>query len=194
VDPWAYSQIDSPVRRYEVARIVGRLNKALEGHTFILIGPGRWGSVNVSLGVPVSYADIYNARVLVELAVPQQGITPEPSYGTHFFQDLVEARIYPLAIFPGENGDSFNQDYIDRAQNHLSDLLPNDAGFSDCLKVICVPSEREGQCLEIVMDGKQALAYLGDGSQGKSDVAPSAATRPEYTPDAETPENPFYGW
>jgi hypothetical protein len=65
------------------------LNKLLEGRSFILIGPGRWGSINPLLGVPVTYADIFNTRALVELATTQQGAIPEPSYGTHFFQDLV---------------------------------------------------------------------------------------------------------
>src|SRR5262249_47735536 len=57
VDPSAYAQMADPIQRKEVARIVGRLNKALEGKHFILIGPGRWGSNNLNLGVPVTYAD-----------------------------------------------------------------------------------------------------------------------------------------
>ncbi|MBN1178110.1 MAG: PEP/pyruvate-binding domain-containing protein, partial [Anaerolineae bacterium] len=105
VEPLRYSQLEPPTRKHEVARVVGRLNKLLEGCCFIMLGPGRWGSANPELGVPISYADIYNARALVEVAVPQQGISPEPSYGTHFFQDLVEAEIYPLAIYLGEEGD-----------------------------------------------------------------------------------------
>jgi hypothetical protein len=189
VNPVIYSQMAGPVRRHEVARIVGRLNKELEGRNFILIGPGRWGSGNENLGVPVTYADIYNTRALVELAVPQQGITPEPSYGTHFFQDLVEAHIYPLAVYPGEPGDSFNYSFIEQAQNHLEAVLPQDAGYSDCLKVVHVPQERAGCYLEIVMDGERALAYLCAGSRDEASRA-----RPDSAPDTQEPENPFYGW
>jgi hypothetical protein len=189
VDPVIYSQMDGPVRRYEVARIVGRLNKELEGRSFILIGPGRWGSGNVNLGVPVTYADIFNTRALVELAVPQQGITPEPSYGTHFFQDLVESHIYPLAVYPGEPGDSFNYSFIEQAQNRLETLLPKDASYSDCLKVVHVPQERERCYLGIVMDGKQALAYLCEGTQDETSIA-----RMDFVPDSQEPKNPFYGW
>jgi len=88
--------------RVELARVVGRLNKALEGKPFILLGPGRWGSSNAQLGVPVSYADIYNSRALIELAVGPEGLVPDPSYGTHFFQDLVESQIYSLALATSE--------------------------------------------------------------------------------------------
>jgi hypothetical protein len=70
-------------------------NKRLEGEKFILMGPGRWGSSNIDLGIKVSYADIYNTSMLIEIAVARNGITPELSYGTHFFQDLIESNIYP---------------------------------------------------------------------------------------------------
>jgi hypothetical protein len=160
VDPTAYARLADPVRRHEVGRIVGRLNKALEAGRFILIGPGRWGSANIQLGVPVTYADIYSSRALVELAVPQQGLAPEPSYGTHFFQDLVEAQIFPIAIYPEEPGDWLNQTFIDGSQNRLTDLLPQASGYEDCVRVIHVPTERAGWKLEILMDGEQALAYF----------------------------------
>ena len=107
VDPQAYGALADAGERKTVAGIVGRLNKLLEGRSFILIGPGRWGSINPLLGVPVTYADIFNARALVELAVGEQGAIPEPSYGTHFFQDLVEANIYPIAVVPDHPGDLF---------------------------------------------------------------------------------------
>ena len=160
VDPLRYSALTDPVSRHEVARMVGQLDKALEGRPFIMVGPGRWGSANPELGVPVTYADICNSHALVEIAVAQEGIVPEPSYGTHFFQDLVEAEIYPLAIYPEEPGDFLNQAFLDQAQNRLANLLLEAARYSDCVKVIHVPSERHGRHLEIVMDGERALAYL----------------------------------
>jgi hypothetical protein len=190
VDPSAYSQMADPVRRVQVARIIGRLNKALEEHPFILMGPGRWGSSNTLLGVPVSYADIYNARALVEVALPNAGVTPDPSYGTHFFQDLVEAHIFPLAVYPEEPGDFLNREFIEQAGNSLAALLPEDADYGDCVKVICVPQEREGCHLDIAMDGEQALAYLSDGSQMIVPEPPVAASQPL----GDEPQNPFYGW
>jgi hypothetical protein len=160
VPPEVYDRAD-PQRRHAIARVIGRLNKLLEGRAFVLIGPGRWGSSNVHLGVPVTYADIFNARVLVELAMGRGEAAPEPSYGTHFFQDLVETNIYPLAIYPDEPGDFLNRAFLDGARDRLVDFLPGDAQTGpDGVRVIHVPAERPGQKLNIVMDGEKALAYL----------------------------------
>lgn len=160
VDPLKYSQLEHTTRQHEVARFIGQLNKLLESHCFIMLGPGRWGSANPELGVPITYADIYNSCALVEIAVPQQGITPEPSYGTHFFQDLIEAEIYPLAIYLGESGDFLNQDFLESADNQLCELLPEAKRLDSCLRVVHIPSERKGHLLDVVMDGEEGLAYL----------------------------------
>lgn len=178
VDPAAYSQLAVELR-YQVARAIGRLNKLLEQHRFIMLGPGRWGSSNLDLGVPVSYADIYNARALVELAYRQKGVTPEPSYGTHFFQDLVESQIYPLAVYPDEPGDLLNSAWLERAANQLRRLLPESAMLGGCLKVIDVAHERPNSTLEISMDGERALAYLINAP--REDKRPEASLTP---PDA----------
>ena len=159
VNPRAYSNLPAE-RRTELARIIGRLNKNLEGHRFIMVGPGRWGSANLDLGVPVSYADIYNSSALIELAYSQKGITPEPSYGTHFFQDLVESQIYPLAVYPDQPGDLLNEEFFSTARNVLGTLLPEAANYADCLKVIQATQERPDAALEISMDGERALAYF----------------------------------
>jgi hypothetical protein len=175
VKPQAYSILPAE-RRYELARIIGRLNKNLEGHKFIMVGPGRWGSANIDLGVPVSYADIYNSSALIELAYSQKGITPEPSYGTHFFQDLVESQIYPLAIYPDLPGDLLNEEFFNKARNLLGVLLPEAADYADGLKVIQVGQERPDASLEISMDGERALAYFARPIEG---VRRSSATRQE---------------
>jgi hypothetical protein len=163
VDPIAYSQLSSAAQRVEVARLVGRLNKALEGRTFLLLGPGRWGSSNVQLGVPVSYADIYNARALVEVAVGSDSLAPDPSYGTHFFQDLVESQIYSLAVHAGgpkgAADEYLNWDFLRQAGDRLAAVLPEAPGFA-CLKLIDVAAERSGQRVQLLMDGEKALAFF----------------------------------
>jgi hypothetical protein len=161
VDPTAYHALQNPRDYTEVARLVSHLNKALEERTFILIGPGRWGSTDYLQGVPVTYADIFNARALIELAVNQRGFTSEPSYGTHFFQDLVETQIYPIAIYPEEGEDYLNWDFLKQSTDQMQSILrrePSDA--SRCIKVIHISKERPGQSLEIVMDGQRGLGYL----------------------------------
>jgi len=162
IDPGIYSRITERSVKLELGRIVGRLNKRLEDERFILMGPGRWGSSNIDLGVKVTYADIYNTRVLVEIATGENGETPEVSYGTHFFQDLVEAQIYPLPLYPNDVDVIFNQVFLDNAPNVLSELLPAEALYEEYIKVIEVPVVSNGRLLEIVMNAEQgkALAYF----------------------------------
>lgn len=155
--PPAVYQAAGPQQRQALARTIGLLNKRLEGQAFVLIGPGRWGSSNIQLGVPVTYADIYNARALVELALGTGQAAPEPSYGTHFFQDLVESNIHPLALYPDEPGDFLNRDFLDQARDGLAELLPGEPAG---VRVIRVAAERPGQRLDLVMDGERALAHF----------------------------------
>jgi hypothetical protein len=162
VPPEKYTRLPDAVAKAEVARVIGRLNKRLEGDRFILMGPGRWGSTNIDLGVKVTYADIYNASVLIEIAVDEGAGAPEASYGTHFFRDLVEAAIFPLALYPDDEGTIFNWSFFGESPNALGTLLPADAQHSDRIKVIDVPAVSGGRFLDIIMDGKleQALGYL----------------------------------
>jgi hypothetical protein len=168
VDPRAYSAAPDQATRLEVARLIGRLNQRLEGETFVLAGPGRWGSGNIDLGVKVTYADIYNTRALIEITFTQGDHVPEPSYGTHFFQDLVEARIYPLALYPDDPDAIFQAAFFDDAPDALAGLLLETDGAAErlparrCVKVIDVPATQAGHYLNIAMDGEsgEALGYL----------------------------------
>src|SRR5512144_1769317 len=111
-------------------------------------------------GVPVTYADIFNTRALVEVASNKAGFSSEPSYGTHFFQDLVESQIYPLAVYPEEPGDHLNLDFLRRSENQISKFLPKQTKANQCIKVVHIPAERPGHYLEVIMDGQRALGYL----------------------------------
>ncbi len=162
VDPEAYDEAPDRTTKLEVARVVGRLNKRLEGERFILMGPGRWGTTNIDLGLKVTYAEIYNSRALVEIARTGKEGAPEVSYGTHFFQDLVESHIYPLPLYLNEPETVFNRRFFDEAPNVLAELLPDRADFSHYVKVIDVPGMTGGRHLDLVMDSieDQGLAYL----------------------------------
>jgi hypothetical protein len=160
VDSEAYYQLDTLEDHTKVARCIGQLNNALEGHTFILVGPGRWGSSDSMQGVPVTYADIFNTRALVEVANHKNGFSSEPSYGTHFFQDLVESQIYPLAVYPEEPGEHLNLDFIRQSENQIQKFILEQNKASRCLKVIHIPTERPDSSLELIMDGQKALSYL----------------------------------
>jgi len=160
VDSESYYQLDTPADYSEVARSIGRLNSLLEGQSFILVGPGRWGSSDAMQGVPVTYADIFNTRALVEVTSRQNGFSSEPSYGTHFFQDLVESQIYPLAIHPEESGDYLNLDFISQSESQLTKFIHEPTKGGRCIKVIHIPTERPGYHLELIMDGQNGLGFL----------------------------------
>jgi pyruvate,water dikinase len=162
IDPNIYDQIPDPPEKAEIARVVGRLNQVLNGDKFILMGPGRWGSSNISLGVKVSYADIDHASALIEVALAHGEHAPEASYGTHFFQDLVESHIYPLPIYPDDPQTTFNWGFFNNAHNALSRLLPGQAAHSRYIKVIDVVETTGGRRLELVMNGEEerALGYI----------------------------------
>lgn len=157
-----YLALPSKSARAEVGRAISKLNAALADQVFICIGPGRWGTRNLDLGVYIGYSDIYNTSALIEVSGEEIGLTPEPSFGTHFFQDLVEANIYPLAINLDDDGVIFNRNFFYDTPNHLVDFIPVNEQLSNCLRLIKVSSYRPGHCLSLVMDDElgRAAAYL----------------------------------
>jgi len=164
ISPEGYYALPTPVARSELGRAIGRLNQILADKTFICIGPGRWGTTNPDLGIQIGYADIYNTSALIELAGQEIGPEPEPSFGTHFFQDLVEAQIYPLAIYLDDEDVVFNQDFFYNTPNQLAALAPNEVSLDNCLRLIDVSTFHAGHALELVMDSEhnQAVGFLKD--------------------------------
>ncbi len=162
IDPNVYDAIPDAETRLNLARVVGKLNQALEGESFILIGPGRWGTSNLSLGIKVTYADINNAKMLIEVAMAKGDQTPEVSYGTHFFQDLVESHIYPLPLYPDDRDTVFNWEFFNNTPNALPHVLPQYANMAPYLKLIDVPAVTGGCYVEVIMNGEQekAMAYI----------------------------------
>ncbi|MCJ7518844.1 MAG: PEP/pyruvate-binding domain-containing protein [Anaerolineaceae bacterium] len=144
--------------RFELARVISKLNGALKGNRFIFVGPGRWGSTNADLGIPVGYSDIFNTRALVELSGKSIGPAPEPSLGTHFFQDLLEAQIYPLAIMLDDPLSILQPSFFYHAPNSLGDLIPADETAKERLRVIRISSFRKDHTLRLVMDEEHSMA------------------------------------
>lgn len=162
VPPEGYFGLQSPLERTKLERAIGALNAALKDECFICVGPGRWGTSTPDLGVHIGYGDIYHTRALVELTGEGVGPDLEPSFGTHFFQDLMEARIYPLAVTLGESGSVFNRKFFYETPNRLSDFLPADETLEKCLRLIRVEDFRPGHRLRLIMDDEQnkAVAFL----------------------------------
>ena len=158
IPPEEYYALYTPEARKALGRVIARLNTILEDKSFICVGPGRWGTTNTDLGVYVSYSDICNTGALVELSGKGIGVAPEPSLGTHFFQDLMEAQIYPLAINLDEENVIFNRDFFYNAPSCLTDKMPCDDRQVPCIRLLEVAVFRPGHHLELAMDDEQGLA------------------------------------
>jgi hypothetical protein len=150
VEPEAYVDL-ALTQKYDIARLVGNLNRQItdrEATPTILIGPGRWGTTTPSLGVPVSFSEINNVVVLVEVAYEGANLMPDLSFGTHFFQDLIEGDIFYIALFPKNEEVVFNRKMFSQMPNKLTDFAPQSAKYADVVKVY----EIEHEQLEIMCD------------------------------------------
>ena len=152
VDPRAYDALPTFEAKAAVAQAVNLLNKHLAGKNFALMGPGRWGSSDINLGVQVTYANINKAKLLMEIAFAKEGYTPEVSYGTHFFQDLVEADIAIVPLFPDDPQAVLNEPFLLDSPNLLAEIAPEAEGCREVVRVIHVPSVCGGQYLHVYLD------------------------------------------
>lgn len=119
VRPDNYSSFDNPDLAREIAELNARFSEPGNQIPYILIGPGRWGSSDTALGIPVRWPDIAGARLIVETAL--QNFRVEPSQGTHFFQNLTSAGVGYFTVNPfsaksddkGARPDYFNIGVLD---------------------------------------------------------------------------------
>lgn len=150
VDPAGYHAL--PIfKKYDIARIVGKVNREIknrETNSVLLLGPGRWGTTTPSLGVPVTFSEINNITALGEIAFEWGNLIPELSFGTHFFQDLVEADIFYLAIFPKEDKVIFNEKILTSLNNLFPQLMPEYEKYKDIIRMYDV----SGMNLRIASD------------------------------------------
>ncbi len=162
VTPEDYFQLSTQSARNELRATIARLNAALPEKSFLCVGPGRWGTVNPDLGVFVSYSDIHRSAALVELSGKGVGPAPDPSLGTHFFQDLMEAAIYPLAVCFDHADTLFNRDFFYATPNRAAELLPGGCSGPACVRLIDVADFKPGCHLDLIMDDElgRAVAYL----------------------------------
>jgi hypothetical protein len=141
VDPDAYSVL-STQDRYEVARVVGRaarLPTPAEGGRILLLGPGRWGTTTPALGVPVSFAEIHQVAALGEI-IGMGNVIPDVSLGSHFFNELVEADMLYLALYPDYPGHALDAVRLRAQPNLLPELLPDDARLAHVVRVLDFPA------------------------------------------------------
>ena len=126
-----------PQMKYQTARTIGTLNALLRGKQAVLIGPGRWGTTTISLGVPVNFMEISHFMSVAEVSYNEHGLVPELSYGSHFFQDLVEAGTFYSAIYQDEAGCDFRESLLSTLPDRFTELVPPSAsaGLEDVIHV-----------------------------------------------------------
>lgn len=109
VKPSTFDRMRNPEVALEVEKLNARLTE--ENEPYVLVGPGRWGSSDFSLGVPVKWPQIAGARLIVETAMP--GYRIEPSQGTHFFQNLTSFGVGYFTVDPDGGNGCFDVDFLD---------------------------------------------------------------------------------
>lgn len=102
-------------KNLEIAADIGKLNEIFihEKRNYILIGPGRWGSSDPWLGIPVKWPQISNARLIVESGLENYRI--DPSQGTHFFHNLTSFRVGYFTINPYINEGYYDVEFLSQA-------------------------------------------------------------------------------
>jgi pyruvate phosphate dikinase-like enzyme len=160
VRPESYESLPM-TQKYDIARLVGNLNRQISDRLEVptlLLGPGRWGTTTPSLGVPVSFSEINNITVLGELAYEGGNLMPELSFGTHFFQDLVESDIFYVAVFPQQDGFLFDKAALEAMPNRLGALVPERAKYEDVVRVLDITEGRLRMMADVI--SQQALCFF----------------------------------
>jgi hypothetical protein len=136
-----------------IARVIGQINQYFKDSdkAVMLMVPGRIGTSSPELGVPVSFAEISNMSITCEVSYEGAGYLPELSFGSHFFQDLVEADIFYAGIFENkETTPYFNPTYFDAKQSILPEIIHGitDERILDMVKIYDTSAEE----LKIISD------------------------------------------
>ena len=123
VDPVRYYQL--PYReKTDIASLIGQINWKYrdQGKHMLLMVPGRIGTSSPELGVPTAFSDISGFDAVCEIAESRAGYNPELSYGSHIFQDLVEAQILYMAVFAGKQTLRFNPDLLRKLPDVIAEI------------------------------------------------------------------------
>lgn len=163
VSPEAYSRLNT-VDRYSIARLVGHLNRLeIKGKkpTVLLVGPGRWATTTPSLGIPVSFAEINQVSALCEIAEMHDGLIPDVSLGTHFFNDLVEMDMLYFVVYPHQYDNVLNREYFKKVSNNLLRLIPDATPWESVVKVIdCSCPGQDKICLSANTLKQNVICYF----------------------------------
>ncbi len=150
-------------RQYAVARLIGKLVRsggARGSERLLLVGPGRWGTMTPSLGVPVSFGEISAASVLCEIVAMREGLVPDVSLGTHFFNELVEFDMLYVGLFPGREGNFVNEGLFERWGERVPGEWPGAEGLREGIWILERRRLPTGSALRLHADAVAQSAVL----------------------------------
>ena len=158
VDPVRYYNM--PYRdKYRVARAIGTVNWSMRGKDkkMLLMVPGRIGTTSPELGVPTAFADISEFEAICEVSNSKAGYNPELSYGSHFFQDLVESGILYNAIFESEKTIAYRPELLAGCENVFREIVKDGDGLEEIVYVYDVSAMKLTLCND--MKSEHILCY-----------------------------------
>ncbi len=160
IDPVAYYEMPYK-NKPGVARVIGQLNWHLRdtGKQLVLLTPGRIGTSSPELGVPTAFSDISSFRVICELAESRAGYQPELSYGSHIFQDLVEADILYDAVFEDKRRVHFRPEMLAELPNRIREIVPE---ADDSVVIYCDTQDQDWHLLHD-MKHEHLIIYRKNG-------------------------------
>ena len=143
VDPIAYYHMPY-AKKTNVARLIGAVNWKNKGQNkhMLLMVPGRIGTSSPELGVPTTFADISEFEAICEIEEKKAGYNPELSYGSHIFQDLVEAEILYTAVFSNEK----TLHFVPEKLAEYSDIVSQFTEDPELRQIVHVYDVSRGSC------------------------------------------------
>jgi hypothetical protein len=135
-----------PANNVKVADIIGNINTQFldaDKH-YVLVGPGRWGSSDSWLGIPVRWAQISMARLIVEAGMTNYRV--DPSQGTHFFQNLTSFQVGYFTVNPGINQGIYDVEYLNSLPAVYEDEYVRHVQFD--------------KSVQVLIDGKKSLGVV----------------------------------
>jgi hypothetical protein len=162
VQPLAYGKLHTQ-DRHAVARLIGDIMKheRTQKRKIMLIGPGRWGTSSPALGVPCSYSELSGAAILCEIAAMHEGLNPDLSLGSHFFNELVEMHMLYFAVYPNRSGNMLDSRFL---VGHS--VPPKTLSIPESLASVLTVVDSDQKCqFHVSADTKRQLAILHRISQ-----------------------------
>lgn len=151
--------------RLAVTRLVGRINRASAGRSVLLLGPGRWGSRDPWLGIPVIFAEINHVTALCEIVAMNENLVPDVSLGTHFINELIEADMLYFALFPDREGNGIDESALHSMPNQIGALCADAEAWADVVHVADYPpgtltlyADAESQGVVVTLAGAASSA------------------------------------